>query len=102
MLRAARPGGKPDAHHVVEAQFKAVARALREAVAIDPRAGGAIPSTKGVLCDPSSPSCCSAWPASWSGARSPSRQGGSRSKVGVIAVLGALAGAGGVVWLVPE
>ena len=35
-------------HHVVEAQFKAVARALRDAVAPDPRAGG-VPSTKGVL-----------------------------------------------------
>jgi imidazoleglycerol-phosphate dehydratase len=37
-----------DPHHVVEAQFKAVARALREAVAVDPREGG-IPSTKGSL-----------------------------------------------------
>ncbi|HET6817092.1 MAG TPA: imidazoleglycerol-phosphate dehydratase HisB [Mycobacteriales bacterium] len=37
-----------NAHHVVEAQFKAVARALRTAVAIDPRASG-VPSTKGVL-----------------------------------------------------
>jgi imidazoleglycerol-phosphate dehydratase len=36
-------------HHIVEAQFKAVARALRAAAAPDPRAGGAIPSTKGVL-----------------------------------------------------
>ena len=35
-------------HHIVEAQFKAVARALRTAVAPDPRAGG-VPSTKGVL-----------------------------------------------------
>jgi imidazoleglycerol-phosphate dehydratase len=35
-------------HHVVEAQFKAVARALRAAVAPDPRAGG-VPSTKGTL-----------------------------------------------------
>ena len=49
VLRAARPGGHPDAHHVVEAQFKAVARALREAISIDPLAGGAVPSTKGVL-----------------------------------------------------
>ncbi len=48
VLRAARPGTAPDAHHVVEAQFKAFARALREAVSVDPRAGG-IPSTKGVL-----------------------------------------------------
>jgi imidazoleglycerol-phosphate dehydratase len=37
-----------NAHHVVEAQFKAVARALRPAVAVDPRAEG-VPSTKGVL-----------------------------------------------------
>jgi imidazoleglycerol-phosphate dehydratase len=36
-------------HHIVEAQFKAFARALRAAVALDPRAPGAIPSTKGVL-----------------------------------------------------
>jgi imidazoleglycerol-phosphate dehydratase len=35
-------------HHIVEAQFKAVARALRSAAAADPRTGG-IPSTKGVL-----------------------------------------------------
>ena len=35
-------------HHIVEAQFKAVARALRQAAAPDPRVGG-IPSTKGVL-----------------------------------------------------
>ena len=35
-------------HHIVEAQFKAVARALRAAVAADPRALG-VPSTKGVL-----------------------------------------------------
>jgi imidazoleglycerol-phosphate dehydratase len=37
-----------DAHHVAEAQFKAVARALRDAVAIDPRESG-VPSTKGAL-----------------------------------------------------
>ncbi len=37
-----------NAHHVVEAQFKAVARALRDAVALDPRVVG-VPSTKGVL-----------------------------------------------------
>ncbi len=35
-------------HHIVEAQFKAVARALRAAAAPDPRSGG-VPSTKGVL-----------------------------------------------------
>jgi imidazoleglycerol-phosphate dehydratase len=49
VLRAARPGGQPDAHHIVEAQFKAVARALRQAVAPDPRQLGNVPSTKGVL-----------------------------------------------------
>ncbi|GAA1603980.1 imidazoleglycerol-phosphate dehydratase HisB [Catellatospora bangladeshensis] len=49
VLRAARPGTKPDAHHVVEGQFKALARALRTAVEIDPRSAGAVPSTKGVL-----------------------------------------------------
>jgi imidazoleglycerol-phosphate dehydratase len=36
-------------HHIVEAQFKAFARALRFAAAPDPRAAGAIPSTKGTL-----------------------------------------------------
>jgi imidazoleglycerol-phosphate dehydratase len=35
-------------HHIIEGIFKAVARALRQAVAQDPRADG-IPSTKGVL-----------------------------------------------------
>ncbi|MEL6585025.1 MAG: imidazoleglycerol-phosphate dehydratase, partial [Pseudomonadota bacterium] len=38
-----------NSHHMVEAAFKAVARALREAVEPDPRAGGAVPSTKGTL-----------------------------------------------------
>src|SRR5690606_16785128 len=37
-----------DPHHIVEAQFKALARALRDAVAIDPRETG-VPSTKGSL-----------------------------------------------------
>ena len=37
-----------NAHHVVEAQFKSVARSLREAVALDPRVVG-VPSTKGTL-----------------------------------------------------
>lgn len=36
-------------HHRIEGTFKATARALRMAVAIDPRAPSAIPSTKGVL-----------------------------------------------------
>ncbi|PZP47327.1 MAG: imidazoleglycerol-phosphate dehydratase HisB [Azospirillum brasilense] len=38
-----------NAHHVAEGCFKAVARALRQAVEPDPRAAGAIPSTKGML-----------------------------------------------------
>lgn len=38
-----------NAHHVIEAAFKAVARALRQAVELDPRASGALPSTKGAL-----------------------------------------------------
>jgi len=37
-----------NAHHLIEAMFKAFARALREAVEIDPRADG-VPSTKGTL-----------------------------------------------------
>ncbi|MFV0321719.1 MAG: imidazoleglycerol-phosphate dehydratase HisB [Alphaproteobacteria bacterium] len=36
-------------HHIAEAIFKAVARALRKAVEIDPRNAGNIPSTKGIL-----------------------------------------------------
>lgn len=38
-----------DPHHCVEAIFKALARAVSDAVALDPRARGGIPSTKGVL-----------------------------------------------------
>ncbi len=38
-----------NAHHMAEACFKAVARALKGALAIDPRQGGQIPSTKGTL-----------------------------------------------------
>ena len=38
-----------NAHHVAEAAFKAVARALRLAVETDPRKADAIPSTKGAL-----------------------------------------------------
>lgn len=37
-----------DPHHITEAQYKAVARALRQAVEPDPRVAG-VPSTKGVL-----------------------------------------------------
>jgi imidazoleglycerol-phosphate dehydratase len=36
-------------HHIVESCFKALARALRQAVEIDPRKADAVPSTKGVL-----------------------------------------------------
>lgn len=36
-------------HHIVESAFKGLARALRQAVEIDPRKADAIPSTKGVL-----------------------------------------------------
>lgn len=36
-------------HHIAESGFKALARALREAVEIDPKTMGAAPSTKGVL-----------------------------------------------------
>jgi len=38
-----------DNHHMAEALFKALARATAQAVQIDPRRGGAIPSSKGML-----------------------------------------------------
>jgi imidazoleglycerol-phosphate dehydratase len=38
-----------NAHHMIEAAFKAFARALRQAVAIDPAEMGTVPSTKGTL-----------------------------------------------------
>lgn len=38
-------------HHIIEASFKALARALRQAVTMDPRAEGVVPSTKGTLSD---------------------------------------------------
>jgi imidazoleglycerol-phosphate dehydratase len=38
-----------NSHHIAEASFKAVARALRAAVEPDPRAADAVPSTKGTL-----------------------------------------------------
>lgn len=47
VLRACNPGQRPDAHHVVEAQFKSLARALRSACQFDGR--DEVPSTKGVL-----------------------------------------------------
>ncbi|QJQ31680.1 imidazoleglycerol-phosphate dehydratase HisB [Sphingomonas lacunae] len=36
-------------HHIAESLFKALARALRSAIAIDPRVANAVPSTKGIL-----------------------------------------------------
>jgi imidazoleglycerol-phosphate dehydratase len=47
-LHVQRRAGR-NAHHVAEACFKAVARALRMATEADPRAAGKIPSTKGSL-----------------------------------------------------
>ena len=38
-----------NSHHIAEAAFKAVARALRDAVETDPRKSDAVPSTKGTL-----------------------------------------------------
>lgn len=38
-----------NSHHIAEAAFKSIARALREAVEVDPRKADAIPSTKGAL-----------------------------------------------------
>ncbi|MFM7464333.1 MAG: imidazoleglycerol-phosphate dehydratase HisB [Cyanobium sp.] len=38
-----------NSHHIVEADFKAFARALRQTVELDPRHAGAVPSSKGVL-----------------------------------------------------
>ncbi|HUZ62549.1 MAG TPA: imidazoleglycerol-phosphate dehydratase HisB [Acetobacteraceae bacterium] len=47
-LHVSQKAGR-NAHHVAEACFKSVARALRMATEADPRAGDAIPSTKGAL-----------------------------------------------------
>ncbi len=38
-----------NSHHIAEAVFKALARALRRAAAIDPESAGGVPSTKGTL-----------------------------------------------------
>ena len=38
-----------NSHHIAESCFKGLARALRAAVAVDPREGGRVPSTKGSL-----------------------------------------------------
>ncbi|MEM7527080.1 MAG: imidazoleglycerol-phosphate dehydratase HisB [Pseudomonadota bacterium] len=47
-LHVSRLAGE-NSHHVAEAAFKSVARALRDAVEPDPRRAGALPSTKGML-----------------------------------------------------
>lgn len=38
-------------HHLIEAIFKSTARAIRQAIELDPRATGVVPSTKGTLSD---------------------------------------------------
>lgn len=38
-----------NSHHIIESTFKALARALRQAIEIDPRKADAVPSTKGTL-----------------------------------------------------
>ncbi|MEE9210947.1 MAG: imidazoleglycerol-phosphate dehydratase, partial [Kiloniellales bacterium] len=38
-----------NSHHIVESCYKGLARALRQAIEIDPRKAGAVPSTKGSL-----------------------------------------------------
>ncbi|NBC34785.1 MAG: imidazoleglycerol-phosphate dehydratase HisB [Alphaproteobacteria bacterium] len=43
-------------HHIIESCYKALARALRQAVARDPRRADAVPSTKGVLGETAGPS----------------------------------------------
>ena len=45
----ARALGGENSHHIAESLFKGLARALRQAVAIDPREAGRVPSTKGAL-----------------------------------------------------
>lgn len=40
-------------HHIIESAYKGLARALRQAVSLDERSAGVIPSTKGVLSDSS-------------------------------------------------
>jgi imidazoleglycerol-phosphate dehydratase len=44
-----RPLESGNSHHIIEAAFKAFARALRMAVEVDPRRASMIPSSKGVL-----------------------------------------------------
>src|SRR5258708_13161783 len=38
-----------NSHHIAESGFKALARALRDAIELDPKTAGAAPSTKGML-----------------------------------------------------
>jgi len=38
-------------HHIIESSYKALARALRQAITIDERAVDSVPSTKGTLSD---------------------------------------------------
>jgi imidazoleglycerol-phosphate dehydratase len=38
-----------NSHHIAESCFKGLARVLRRAVAVDPKEGGRVPSTKGTL-----------------------------------------------------
>ncbi|MBQ1891981.1 MAG: imidazoleglycerol-phosphate dehydratase HisB [Firmicutes bacterium] len=38
-----------NSHHIIEGQFKSVARSMRQAVSLDPELAGEIPSTKGML-----------------------------------------------------
>ena len=38
-----------NSHHIIEGTFKSLARSLSQAVALDPRSAGEIPSTKGIL-----------------------------------------------------
>ncbi len=45
-----------NSHHIIESCFKGLARALRDAVAIDPRQADSVPSTKGTLGVPKPPS----------------------------------------------
>ena len=40
-------------HHIIESSYKALARAMRQAIEIDPRKSNAIPSTKGMISDKS-------------------------------------------------
>jgi len=48
-LRALEKLYGENSHHIAEACFKGLARALRGAIAVDARQGGRVPSTKGTL-----------------------------------------------------